>query len=389
VSDVVVVCPQERDLRALESAGLRRRYRVHLVGEDPDRSERFDPHALLEECARVPADGVIGTKDRSALLAALVAARRGLPGPSPEAVLSCQVKLIAREKERIAVPEATPRFARVAPGADTPFGPPFFVKPVVGRLSHEARRIDHESELSFLRSSSQGYAEGYSALAALAGFDPQLTRGFLAEELLEGLEVTYEGYVWQGAVTTIGVTDSVKYEGTGSFERFEYPSRLPASRQEELARIAGRVMPVLGFDGGLFNIEFFVPDREPAKIIEVNGRIASQFAPLVAAVHGRSTYDVLFELACGRDPGWRPGAPHGTAVSYCLRAFGDSLVRAVPEPQEGLEVLVEPGRRLSEQGVNDVASYRLAIFTEWGETRQAAVERARERARSLRFVLES
>ncbi len=177
-------------------------------------------------------------------------------------------------------------------------------------------------------------------------------------------------------------------QGTGSFECFEYPSSLPAHRWAELADIAGRVAAALGFDGGFFNIEFFVPDSGPATIIEMNARIASQFAPLVAAVHGRSTYELLFELACGRDPGWTPGKPHGAAVSYCLRAFADHLVASVPEDEAGLEVLVEPGLRLSEQGVNDVSSYRLAILSEWGETRERARERARKRARSLPFVLE-
>jgi hypothetical protein len=75
------------------------------------------------------------------------------------------------------------------------------------------------------------------------------------------------------------------------------------------------------------------------------------------------------------------------ALSYALRVFEDALVEAVPPPEPGLELLVRPGKRLSEQGVNDVASYRLAIFEAWGETRAAAVAAAEARAASLRFVL--
>ena len=59
------------------------------------------------------------------------------------------------------------------------------------------------------------------------------------------------------------------------------------------------------------------------------------------------------------------------AVSYVVRVFDDAVVEAVPEPQDGLEILVRSGLRLSDQGTNDTASYRLAIFTEWGETREA------------------
>ena len=59
--------------------------------------------------------------------------------------------------------------------------------------------------------------------------------------------------------------------------------------------VAARVVPALGFDGGFFNVEFFVHDAGPARIIEVNARISSQFWPLVQAVDGRSTYEALFD----------------------------------------------------------------------------------------------
>jgi biotin carboxylase len=186
----------------------------------------------------------------------------------------------------------------------------------------------------------------------------------------------------------IGVTDSVKYPGTNSFERFEYPSRFPDARLEKLAAIARRLLPALGFDGGFFNVEFFVPQRGRPKIIEVNGRIASQFAPLVQALHGRSTYDVLFALACGDDPAWKEREPAGVAVSYVVRTFEDALVEAAPEPEEGIEILVHAGRRLSEQGANDMHSFRLAIVYEAGETRGEALARARERAGRLSFRLQ-
>ncbi len=382
--DILVVCPQERDLQAIRAAGLEARYRVHCAGPDLDAVADFDPQSFLQACDAIPADGVIGTKDRSALLAALVAGRRDLPGPSPRALLACQYKPASRALQRSVVPHATPRFALLDGRA--PFPLPFFVKPVVGRLSQNARRIEEPAQISALRE-LDAYTQGYARIASLAGLHPEAVHGFLAEELLSGLEVTYEGYVHAGRVTTIGVTDTQKYEGTNSFERFEYPSSLPAERLEELADVAGRVLPALGLDDAFFNVEFFVPEQGPARIIEVNPRIASQFAPLVRAVHGRSTYEALFRLACGDDPAWRVGPPRGVAVSYCLRVFTDARVAGVPEPEEGLEILVRPGLRLSEQGLNDAHSYRLAIFAGLGETRQEAVRRCRERAQELRFEL--
>jgi hypothetical protein len=382
--DILVVCPQERDLQAIRAAGLDGRYRIHFAGADLDCAAAFEPVSFLESCDAVPAAGAVGTKDRSALLASLVAERRNLPGPRPRALTACQFKPTARALQRATVPNATPRFALL--DGRPPFGPPFFVKPVVGRLSQNARRIDDPAQIARLRD-LDSYMHAYARIAELAGLHPDAVRGFLAEELLSGFEVTLEGYVHAGVVTTIGVTDSVKYPGTNSFERFEYPSSLPADRIAELSGVAARVLPALGFDGGLFNVEFFVPEEGPARIVEVNGRIASQFWPLVQAVDGRSTYEALFELACGGDPAWSASQPRGVAISYCLRVFEDALVAAVPEPQDGLEILVSPGLRLSEQGQNDAQSYRLAIFTEFAETRAEAVERCRVRAAGLRFDL--
>jgi hypothetical protein len=383
--DVILLCPQPRDLAATEAAGLGERYRLHPVGPDLDTVERVDPEAILDEAAGVPADGVVATKDRSALLAAVLAARRGLPGPTPAALVACQHKPTSRRIQEGVAPEATPPWTVLA-GDPPPFGPPWFVKPVVGRLSQDARRVDDAGRLASLEG-WDAYREGYAAIAALAGLPRDDVRGYLAEEVRQGLEVTLEGFSHRGAVTVIGVTDSVKYPGTNSFERFEYPSALPAKRLAELADVSRRVVPALAFDDGFFNAEFFVPDDGPATLIEVNGRLASQFAPLVQAVHGRSTYDALFALACGDDPGWDPQPPSCFAVSYVLRRFEDAFVEEAPAPEHGLEVLVEPGRRLSEQGTNDAQSYRLAIVYADGKTREEALATAKRRAERLSFRL--
>jgi biotin carboxylase len=384
VQNVLLVCPQERDFVLVRSAGLEQRYSVRAVGRDLDSGE-VDPGDVLEEASGLRAEGAVGTKDRSALLAAVVAGRRGLPGPTPAALFACQHKPTSREVQRRVVPEATPRF-ELLNGAPT-LQTPFFVKPVVGRLSQLARRIDDPGELAELPSHDP-YLDAYARLAELAGLPTDGLHGFVAEELAEGAEVTLEGYVHAGAVTVIGLTDSVKYPGTNSFERFEYPSRLQADRLEELGRIARRLLPALGFDGGFFNVEFFVPAQGKPTIIEVNGRIASQFAPLVHALHGRSTYDLLFALACGADPGWEEREPDGVAVSYVVRTFEDAFVASAPDPEDDVEILAQAGRRLSEQGANDVRSFRLAIVYAAGETREEALERARTRASKLRFRLE-
>ncbi len=271
----------------------------------------------------------------------------GLPGPSPQAVVACQHKLTSRAIQRRVAPHATPRFrtdrwCAVLSGA-------LVREATVGRLSQEARRIDDAPALATLVEEPR-YRDGYGRLAELAGLAPEAVHGFLVEELVEGDEVTLEGYVHRGRVTVVGVTDSVKYEGTNSFERFEYPSALARNRLDELASLAESIVLGHGLDDCFFNVEFLVPTAGPAMIVEVNARIASQFAPLVEAVHGRSTYDALFTLACGDDPAWSGKAARGVAVSYVVRVFADALVDGRPDPQAGLEVLVRPGLRLRNRG---------------------------------------
>ena len=384
MTQILVLCPQERDKNAIVSAGLEGRYDVRYVGRDLDQIEDFEPAAFLAECERHPASGVLGTKDQSALLAAILAERRGFVGPSPRALLACQHKPTSRSIQRLVAPAATPAFA-ILDGA-APFRLPFFAKPVIGRLSQSAIRIDDTDDLLSLVENDD-YVRRYGRIASLAGGHPDAAHGFLAEELLTGLEVTLEGYSHRGKVTTIGVTDSVKYPGTFSFESFEYPTVLPAEREAELSDVVARVIPALGLDDAFFNVEFFVPSEGSAQIIEVNGRLASQFAPLVQRLHGRSTYDALFALASGVDPAWDTRRPEGVGVSYVVRVFEDAFVEGVPEPEDDLEVLVRPGLRLSEQGLNDTQSYRLAILYGFGETREEALARCRERAARLSFRL--
>jgi hypothetical protein len=372
-----------RDLSSIQDACRGDLYNVHYAHVDMDPSQPFDAVRYLDELARFPADAVVATHDNAALLAAIVAQRRGLRGPTPEAVFTCQFKPASRASQRVAAPEAVPGYAIFDPAAA--FEPPFFLKPVFGTLSAGARRVDALSEVDARE--HVGYAQRYAPIAALMGLPVIEACGYLMEELMSGDEATLEGYVLGGRLTTIGITDSAKYHHTDSFERFEYPSRVPAERQAEMIDVAARVVAEAGFDDGLLNLEFFVPEGGAVKVIEVNPRIAAQYAPLITALHGRSTYEVMFELACGVDPCWDSRAPDGVAISYCLRAFRDAFVERVPESQHGLEILVRPGQRLSEQGQNDPRSYRLAIFYEVAETRSEALLRCRERALALDFAL--
>src|ERR1051326_3098318 len=62
-----MLCPQERDFRAIRAAGLDPRYRVRFAGADLDELDSFDPEALLAEFAELSAGGAARPPGRCAV----------------------------------------------------------------------------------------------------------------------------------------------------------------------------------------------------------------------------------------------------------------------------------------------------------------------------------
>lgn len=394
----LIVHPGARDRLNLDHPDVGEHVRAILL-EDDAPADR--PNVILERLAGDPraraVNGVFGSSDASAHLATHLAARLGLPGPSPEAFMRCHDKLRSRGLQRDAVPDATPRFFSLDPNDDVPdqlpLPYPVFVKPVSAHLSQLAFAVYDRQELEVALGSAR------EQLDRVAAFDEELEgRSFhvmLVEELLEGRLVTFEGFMRRGALTPIGVTDSVLHPNGISFVRFDYPSELPHDVVGRLGDVAGALMPALGFDDSLFNIEFFVAPDGTAKIVEVNGRMASQFAPLVRAVHGISTYRIQLELATGGHPTVPEPRRDVVASSFVLRRFvEDAVVEAVPDPSAVLdrfpgsqvEVLVRPGQRLSDND-DDSASHRLAVVAMSGPDRATLLRDWEEAQRLLPFTL--
>ncbi len=395
MATVLIVCPGQRDRLNLADERIMPRFGLHLAGSAIGPG--FDPRAFVDQVAsdspRV--DGVFGSSDATGHLAAVLADRLGLPGPGAAGFMLCHDKLESRRRQALAVPEATPRFAGIdpdaAPAAPLPY--PFFVKPVTAHLSQLAYRVDDDA----------GYvevvAEAARRLAAITAFDARLEgrsfRRLVAEELLDGRLVTFEGFMHRGRMTPIGVTDAVMHPNGISFVRFDYPSTLPDAVTTAMAGVAERLMPALGFDESLFNIEFFVRGDGRISIVEVNGRMASQFAPLIKAVHGVSTYEIGLELASGGTPELPPARPDMVASSFVMRTYEDAVVMSVPDPtavterfgHAHVEILVRPGQLLSEND-DDVASHRLAVVALAGPDRTAVLRRYEHAQALLGFELD-
>jgi hypothetical protein len=417
---LLLLCAGGRDLRelsAIDPTGSHRLFR-HDYGTDAleELVSGASPHgawlrapadeisAIVGRFGGARLDGVITTDDYpGSTLASVVAKRLGLRGPDPLADLTCQHKLLSRRAQRTAAPEAVPWFASAGEGAGNPDGIrfPAFVKPVKSFFSIGARRVDSEAELR------EAIASNPAAGRFLAPFDWFLREfagtgvgpPLIVEGLLEGAQVTLDGFVCGGQVVTLGVVDSIMFPGTISFERFEYPSSLPASVQRRLSDVAAAVIRSAGFDNGLFNIEFIVdPATGGVWIVEINPRMSSQFADLYEKVDGFNPYQVLVDVATGREPvvASRRGR-HAMAASCVLRTFADREVVAVPSachcdalralhPDARIEILATPGRRLS-HAMQDGSSFRYGLVNLGGDDRADILAKFDACRRALPFTL--
>lgn len=410
---ILVLCPSHRDYRELSrfrgahdflfrefaSADLE----AMLSPFPPARAIRDVRLEVDEIVERHGAfvDAVVSTDDYpGSTLASIVASRLGLAGTAPKANLLCQHKYYSREAQKRAGVQGTPDFQRIREPGELELALPCFVKPVKSFFSIGGARVRREDRLAQgVRSATlpENFHEPFRALfEAYAGL-PFGDARVIAERLLAGSQATLEGYAFHGEVRWLGVVDSIMYPGSMVFRRFSYPSMLPAgaiSRMEEIGREALRAV---GFDHGLFNIEFFYDrERESVHVIEINPRMASQFADLYEKVDGTSTYAVLLDLALGRRPAvrFREGR-HKAGLSQVLRRFRDGEVLRVPSPEDlavlaarhpdmRVEILVSAGRRLSHE-LQDGRSFRYGILNVGGCSHEAALKVAAACRRSLTF----
>jgi biotin carboxylase len=411
---ILVVCATHRDHRelpllaesgidfifhdyastSLEDLIAERAAEAGLVADPLGEIER-----ILELVRNREIAGVISSDDYpGSALAAAVAERLGLPAPDPEITLICQHKYLSRVMQEKHVPEAVPPFALidVANGVWSPLPFPIFLKPVKSFFSIGAEKISSEADLAIRLPRWKELDEFFLPLDRMleryAGVSIG-TKRLIAEGVLNGGQVTVEGYAYGEKVSIMGVVDSIMFPGTLAFARFDYPSALPKGAQARMAEIATTVMEGLAFDNGLFNIEMMY-DLETGQIsiIEINPRMASQFADLYEKVDGTNSYRVLLDIAQGRKPQFkRKCGRYAFAASCVLRSFEDCVVVALPTeadlkrlvaiyPDMRIELHGELGKKLSDD-LQDGTSYRYGIINLGGRDRAdvlAQFEKCRE-----------
>ena len=351
--------------------------------------------AVLKRCREEGVQGVITTDDYpGTTMASVIAQELELPGPNPKANLFCQHKYYSRQVQVAAAPDAAPEFHLLDVCDDASLPPetsfPLFVKPVKSFFSVGAQRVNDRPHLVQIKqrwARSADFFQPFEILFRKYTGQSLGTKFLLAEGLLQGIQTTLDGYVYNGKLHIAGVVDSIMFPNTIAFQRFEYPSSLPGSVQERMAEIAGKVMPALDYDNGQFNIEYiYNPEADTVHIVEINPRMSSQFADLFEKVDGTNSYSVLLDLALGKQPEVkRKQGNHPAAFSCVLRTFQNQQVRRLPSsdevqslqdefPDVRIEILATEGLKLSQQ-MQDTCSYRYGLLNIGGRDRQEILEK--------------
>ena len=310
----------------------------------------------------------------------IIAQALHLPGPTAHSVLSCEHKYYSRLAQQRFVPHAVPEFRLLDPKKPLPAAErirfPVFVKPVKSCMSMNAHRVEDARKLRNVLPVAllpEGFTKPFDEMLKTYTTYPLGTSYLLVESLLEGAQVSLEGYVHRGNVHVMGILDAIMFPGTLSFERFQYPSRLSEAVQVRMTDIARTLMTGLGYDNAPFNIELFYDERtDRIHVIEVNPKIASQFADLFMKVDGRSTFSVLLQLALGQEPQFESGMGEFKLAASCvLRTSEDKRVVTTPSeqtiaaieadyPGAKIEIHATPGRNLSDQ-MQDAQSFRYGL----------------------------
>ncbi|MBI4399226.1 ATP-grasp domain-containing protein [Candidatus Micrarchaeota archaeon] len=411
---VAVVCSNKRERENLKRSKHAESCKFILVGtEDGAWRPGFSITLFLKEQLKrlkdVQPDAIIGTDDYPGCpVSSYLAGELGLVSPSLKSILLSQHKYFSRQIQKKVLPKQTPDFnlvdlkkkysARELPQL------PFFIKPVKYYLSHLAERVNSyrqfEQYLKAARKKIPKFTRHMEDLVEFAGnglenkFNWQQA---IIEDLLSGKQATYEGFVYDGNAQTFGIVDSIRYPNRFSFKRFQYPSKMPEHVRIKIEKMAEKAMKALGFNNSMFNIEFFYDEtKDEVKIIEINPRMATQFANLYQAVDGVNSYDVQIDLALGKEPSFTRGnGKFKTAASFAERTFADKFVISVPSRNQAdpvkkkfhgssVEIIVKPKKKLS-QTIQDGQSFRYMIVNLAGKNEKDLFRKYDEVLKMLPF----
>lgn len=280
--------------------------------------------------AEDPIHGVVSVSESGVIMAAIAAAHLQLPGHPPAAALRARNKYLMRVALRDAgLP--CPAFQLVRDASETldclhAHAGPMVLKPLSGSSSYGVTRLDpgdNPGAIAAHLADVRRYIEQYRqrnpqypfefwlppaghGIAAEDVHDPATV--FLLEGFLPGQQVSVDGFVCDGRVTTCGVIEIERIKDSDYFLEAEewMPTRLGASREAEIQDVVERAVAALGLRNGPFHCELKVDPATsgPAGIhvLEIAARRgADNIADFLQHVAGVDIYEEMVRIACGQE----------------------------------------------------------------------------------------
>ncbi len=289
-------------------------------------------------------DGIVGTHDSSSIFAAVIAQETGKRFAPVSGIINSQNKYMCRRIQERTIPEHTPGYCLALDYLRDPsqLATPFFIKPVRANISFGAHKIDSPEQLEYYighESMDIALFNRYylDALAYNSSYHNALNiascNNFLCEELIQGDQVTVDGYVYQGKVSFFGTTKAVYYPRTNSFSHHEFPFAFSEELDTIIKKALSKLIPALGIDNSFFNVELRADEESKTfAIIEVNSRIAFQFAKTIESVTGFDPLRMLCDMAVGKKPEQKTAADSlfDLCYNFELHRFADAGILQTP-----------------------------------------------------------
>jgi hypothetical protein len=383
----LLICPAQRDLQPLQALAEERGATL-VVDACGSPDETWRRRTRLEVAAEV--DRIVEKQRASrvaavlstdpypgAVIAAAVASRLGLPHISTAAALSLQHRYVSRLLQQRSVPEAVPKFELLESTSEPELSLAFpcYVRPVKAFVTHASALIDTPEELRAhlaKNALSSEVTSAFDRFAREAGGIVFSGGDFIAEEILPGQRIWVEGAARRGRTIVIGVVSRRVESG---LTRFDYPAAIDDSIRSEAERIAARFIDSVGYGDGIFTMEF-AADAESGRIgiVDVVPTMRRDFAALHEKVDGTSTWEMLVDVASGRELTFIPeGGEYPTATTFALCRGAECVVSRAPSAADvgralslvsgaSVAILAGSGERLApfdERG----GSYRYAELT--------------------------
>ncbi|MDG9713037.1 ATP-grasp domain-containing protein [Streptomyces sp. DH10] len=288
-----------------------------------DLADTDATHAALAPLhAERPFARVLSLTERGLLPTAAVAERLGLPGNSLHTVGLLQDKQRMREILNARgigpVHTAAPRGAAELAAFCRTTGGPVILKPAAGTSSQAVFRVAGPKDAE----------DVWRAFEAAGGTQP------IAEEYLDGPEISVESFSYDGKHTVLAVTDKLvgaSFVETGHTQ----PSALPAPVLVEVAALVHAFLDAVGLTEGPAHTEVKVTGKGP-RILESHNRIGGdKIRELLRRAYGLDVVALTAGCPLGllRPPADPPVARRGAAIRFLTPPPGTVRSIALPDTE--------------------------------------------------------